>query len=468
MKFISNEKKTGPLKENVHKFRDLSALSTSSVAPAFSIAASYGVIAMYLGFYSIMAIIITFPVWLGAAILFRKFNRLHPNAGASYHWGNKIVSRKYGSFQAWIITLAYFFSIPPIVIPAGEYTDIFLYSTGIIGYGIYSNIYTIFLLGSFWVGITLIASIFGAKPTARLTEIFLVMELSIIGAFVAIALLYLPSATVNPVNISWFVGFGNIMHSPYKYMLAFPVIATIMDGWEIDSYASEESFNREKWPGTTGIIGLIAVFAIYLTTMALMDIETPMNLLSGSLDPLATWANYIIPKYAFIMDIAVISSTASSLWLTTYILSRAWYVMSRERLFPQSFGYVHKKYRSPYGNLIIIAVAAESINAVMVFAPSIEAFFAELLSISGIFLMMEFGFDAFTAIYLYKSKKNSYWLPYLIIGIFSFAGFMLMIIFGLITNMLFLAMFIILVLPGFIIAFRKSKAENFKDALKEY
>ena len=112
-------KSSGTLKSNVHKFADLSALSTSSVAPAFSIAASYGVITLYLGFYSIMAIILTFPVWLGAAIIFRKFNRLYPNAGASYHWGSKIVSRKYGTMQAWIITLAYFFSLPPIVIPSG-------------------------------------------------------------------------------------------------------------------------------------------------------------------------------------------------------------------------------------------------------------------------------------------------------------------------------------------------------------
>ena len=106
-------KNSGALKSNVHKFIDLSALSTSSVAPAFSIAASYGVISLYLGFYSIMAIMLTFPVWLGAALIFRKFNRLYPNAGASYHWGGKIVSRKYGTMQAWIITLAYFFPFHP-------------------------------------------------------------------------------------------------------------------------------------------------------------------------------------------------------------------------------------------------------------------------------------------------------------------------------------------------------------------
>ncbi len=449
---------SGDLKSNVHKFIDLSALSTSSVAPAFSIAASYGVIMLYLGLYSIMAIIITFPVWLGSAILFRKFNRLYPNAGASYHWGNMVVSKRYGSMQAWIITLAYFFSIPPIVIPAGEYTAVLLYNTGIISYTIYHSTITIFLLGSGWIIITLIASILGARPTARLTEIFLVLELSIIAAFVVIAIYFLPGHVINTVSPGWFIGFGIILKEPYKFMLAFPVIATIMDGWEIDSYASEESVNRAKWPGTTGIIGLIAVFAIYLVTLTLMDIETPINLLSASLDPLATWSRYIIPKYSFIMDIAVIASTASSLWLTTYILSRAWYAMSREQLFPKQFGYLNKTRRSPYANLIMIMVTAESINAVMLFVPSIETFFAELLSISGIFLMMEFGIDAFTGIYLYLHRKNINMKHiYLGISIFSFSGFFIMILFGIITNTFFMVLVVILIIPGIIIMYRNNK-----------
>ena len=447
-------KSSGDLKSNVHRFIDLSALSTSSVAPAFSIAASYGVIVMYLGFYSIMAIILTFPVWLGAAIIFRKFNRLYPSAGASYHWGNRIVSRRYGSMQAWVITLAYFFSIPPIVIPAGEYTAVLLYNTGIINYATYNNATTIFIIGSVWISITLIASIMGAKPTARLTEIFLVLELSIIVVFVVIAIYFLPGHTVNPVSYSWFIGFGQILKSPYKFMIAFPVIATIMDGWEIDSYASEESFNREKWPRTTGIIGLIAVFAIYLVTMTLVDIETPINLLSASLDPLATWSQYMIPKYSFIMDIAVIASTASSLWLTTYILSRAWYAMSREKLFPRQFGYINRERKSPYANLLMIGIAAESINTVMLFVPSIEGFFAELLSISGIFLMMEFGIDAFTGIYLYSRRRQiSRKHMYLAVSIFSFTGFSIMILFGLITDTIFLILFIIMMIPGAIMLY---------------
>ena len=51
-----------------------------------------------------------------------------------------------------------------------------------------------------------------------------------------------------------------------------------------------------------------------------------------------------------------------------------------------------------------VMIAAESINAVMLFVPSIESFFAQLLSISGIFLMMEFGIDARYGINVFRSS----------------------------------------------------------------
>ena len=106
----------------------------------------------------------------------------------------------------------------------------------------------------------------------------------------------------------------------------------------------------------------------------------------------------------------------------------------------------------------MIGVAAESINAVMLFMPSIEGFFAELLSISGIFLMMEFGVDAFTGIYLYTHKSKMHMqLLYLFMSIFSFVGFTLMILFGLITNTTFVILTIILIMPGILLLYRDKK-----------
>ncbi|WP_010917681.1 APC family permease [Thermoplasma volcanium] len=461
------ESKIGTLKSNVHGFVDLFALSTSSVAPAFSIAASYGVIAMYLGFHSISAIILVFPVWLASSFIFRKFNRLYPNAGASYHWGNIAVSKVYGSGQSWIITLAYLLSIPPIVIPAGEYTGDLLYSIGAIPQTALSNPVEIFSLGTFWVFVTLVASLLGARPTAKLTELFLAVEVSVIAMFVVIAVMSLHDSVVNRPSISWFIPPIASRNEYVNLLSSLPIIATVLDGWEIDSYASEESVNRERWPGTTGVIGLVLVFTIYVVTMTLMQSEVPIKVLSSSVDPLYAWGMFVAPKYAIVMDLAVIASTASSLWLTTYILSRAWYAMSREGLLPSYLGYLSKTRLVPYVGLILISALAELVNFLMIFSRSIEGFFSVLLSFSGVFLMAEFSMDSLTGIVLFlRNKDLEFRKLYLIVSVLTFVSFTAMICSWVYSELRYSAIFISLVMPALVIAMLERMKDRGKSSVQ--
>ncbi|TRM89018.1 APC family permease, partial [Sulfolobus sp. A20-N-G8] len=117
MKRHSFHTKITDLKSEVLHILDLVPLSTSSVAPTFSIAAAYGVMVSLAGPQAIMATFLTAVPFLLVALIFRQFNLHFPHAGASYHWGCKILGKKFGAFQAWVVTLAYFLSIPPIVIP---------------------------------------------------------------------------------------------------------------------------------------------------------------------------------------------------------------------------------------------------------------------------------------------------------------------------------------------------------------
>ncbi|AAT42752.1 APC family permease [Picrophilus oshimae] len=441
----------GSLRENVHKFNDLIALSVSSVAPAFSIAASYGVIFYYLRFQSLLGIIIAMPFFLLAALIFKKFNRSIPNAGASYVWGKNLVSDRYGRFQSWIVSLAYFFSIPPIVIPAGEYTMDLLKSFGLVT----ESTVNLFLIGSFWILISFLFLALGARPTSRATEIFIITEITVILIFLVLAIKGFPEHYINKFSFSWVDPLK--IKRPYMFIAGFLAIATIMDGWEIDSYASEESMNKNRYPGTTGIIGLIFVFIIYIITMTLMEMETPAGMLSLSDDPLFAWASYISDD-SWIMLIAVISSTASSLWLTTYILSRAWYSMARDGIMFRPFGYIDKR-GSPLISLIIIALLTEIVNAVMLFIPSVENFFAELLSLSGAFLLAEFCMDGFTGLYFF-SGKNHHNRFYILISAIVFSGMLLMIILGFYTNINLAYISMPVIIPGIIIAIKNVNLRN--------
>ncbi|MCI2414173.1 MAG: APC family permease [Candidatus Aramenus sp.] len=381
------------LKREVLHILDLVPLSTSSVAPAFSIAAAYGVMVSLAGPQAIMSTFITAIPFLLIALIFRQFNLHFPHAGASYHWGAKVVGKRFGAFQAWIVTLAYFLSIPPIVVPAGEYTLALLYSLGWIPYSAYSSQFWVSVVGIAWILIATVPLLLGAKPTARFTEAFLMIELVVLALFLGLGFSHFK--VVNPFSWNWFfstrVDWTGVVQ-------ASVVAATIVDGWEIDSYAAEESKRPNKWPGLSGVIGLLSVLVIYGVAMPLMTMETPLNALAQSVDPLYTWAQYVVPPFAWLINLAVLASTASSLWLTEFILSRAWYAMARDNLLPSLFGWVNARFKSPWANVLVMSGLNVLINALMLAFPSVQAFFTLVLSSAGIFLAMEFLLDSVSGV----------------------------------------------------------------------
>lgn len=387
------------LRRRVLHILDLIPLSTSSVAPAFSISAAYGVMTGIMGVHATMSVLVAFPFFLMASFLLRKLNKISPNAGASYHWGAKLVGKRYGLFQFWIVSLAYFLSLPPIVIPAGEYTLDLLYRLGIISYSFESVLWDS-IVGIVWVIIATVPLMLGAKPTAKLTEVFLAVELAVLVSFIVIGIYSIPRS-VNAFSPLMFFD-GEFLLSPREFLslaATLVIVATILDGWEIDSYASEESQKPSQWPGLSGIAGLVIVFSIYMITMPLMSMETPTAELSVSVDPLATWATQVIPGYVWVMDIAVISSTASSLWLTAYILSRVWYSAGREGVLPSKFSSVTRN-GSPWLAVLTISVLEIAVQTLQLSFPSLQSFFGLVLTAAGAFLSLEFGMDSITVTYL--------------------------------------------------------------------
>lgn len=396
------------LKRDVYNLLDLIQLSTSSVAPTFSIAAAYGSMVAIMGVHAFMAVLILFPFFLFSSVIFRKLNKMAPHCGASYHWGTKFVGKKYGAFQFWIVTLAYFLSLPPIIIPAGVYTLDLLFRLGLVSRSVEMSVFWDSMVGIAWALISSIPLFLGAKPTARFTEFFLGVELSILVTFIGVGVWSLPSHSINQVNMSWFFDL-NYFLSPSSFLrlaATMVIVATILDGWEIDSYAAEESKKPKMWPGLSGILGLVSVFLIYSLTMPIMTAETPTFAISSSVDPLARWASYVMPKYVFLMDIAVIASTASSLWLTSYILSRAWYSGAREGLMPKTFMNVHHKFGSPWVVVAFITIMEILVQLLELTFPSASAFFGIVLSSAGAFLLAEFGIDAITFTVVNWRKKK--------------------------------------------------------------
>ncbi|MDA8358636.1 MAG: APC family permease [Actinomycetota bacterium] len=363
------------------RLRDLVPLSVSSVGPMFSVAATGGVMAAEAGWWTLPAIAILAVPFVISSFVFRLLNRHFPQAGASYHWSARVIGRSASRYQAWVLLLAYFFSIPPIAIPAGSYTLALFFPH------LRSSPAAVLIVALFWIGFAAVPLLLGGRPTARITQVFFAVEIVSVAAFGLIGIVRW-HALAQPIH------FGP---PPIGGILIVAVVAaTILDGWEIDSYAAEESVRPRTHPGVGGIVGAVGALVFYAVLYPLMLGETPLHSLSGSVDPLAVWAGRLVPGAPWLMVVPILMSTAGGLWLTSFILTRAMYAMGRERLLPGGFARLNRR-RVPHVAIVTSLGAAAVVVGLELFVSSLGSFFALLLSAAGFFLLAEFFLDSITA-----------------------------------------------------------------------
>ncbi|EQD66328.1 amino acid transporter, partial [mine drainage metagenome] len=101
--------------------------------------------------------------------------------------------RRFGGLQAWIVTLAYFLSLPPILVPAGAYTLSLLVAFGYVSPAVAASIFWQSMVGILWALVAALPLLLGAKPTARFTEGFLIVEGVILALFLGIGFWALPT-----------------------------------------------------------------------------------------------------------------------------------------------------------------------------------------------------------------------------------------------------------------------------------
>ncbi|MDQ6781015.1 MAG: amino acid permease, partial [Candidatus Eremiobacteraeota bacterium] len=160
---------------------DLFVLSSSSMAPAYSLAAVMGLVVAVAGLGAPLAMIVsTVPIAL-IAVGFMRLSASHPSAGAAYSWARMAFGNRVGWFTAMLVILAYYFGTIATALPSAVYTLNFALprlATSPVALGV---------VGTFWIAFSVYFLIIGARPTAKLSAAFLYFELAAIGVLAALA-----------------------------------------------------------------------------------------------------------------------------------------------------------------------------------------------------------------------------------------------------------------------------------------
>lgn len=347
---------------------DLSVLASSSMAPAYSLAAVMGLVVAAAGVGAPLALVVsTIPIAFIASGFFRLATSL-PSAGAAYSWTRLGLGDRIGWFAAMLIIIAYYFGTIATAFPAGIYSLSFLKTT-FAGQQAFASIadqpLAIALAGCVWIAVSVYFLSIGARPTARLSAGFLGFEIAalVIIAFIAFVRPYSGTPLAHAAPLGLGLGATGLQGLIVGAVLSIWITA----GWEISTYSSEESIKGKTAPGAGALIGLLATAAIvYVCMVAFLRAGTVEGFTNHAGDALAYVADRLGGGWVSgLMIAAVLVSSAASLWTTMLTLSRAMFAMARDGVLPRWVGAVHPKYGSPVA--AILAVGAP-VAALMVFA----------------------------------------------------------------------------------------------------
>jgi APA family basic amino acid/polyamine antiporter len=231
------------------------------------------------------------------------------------------------------------------------------------------------------VGAVTALLVVGVSESATANNIIVAIKLTVVIAFIGIGSLYVHPANWSPLipaqipapppgtptdighqigRALWDVVTGN-SHSRYGIggvIHGAAVIFFAYLGFEAVSTAGAESRN----PGRDmpiGILGaLVICTALYIATSAVLVGIVPYASLDNAA-PIATAVNQIgLPWFGFLVKIGAIAGLSSVMLVLLYGQTRIFYTMSRDGLLPSSLALVHKKFKTPWINTIIVGVAA--------------------------------------------------------------------------------------------------------------
>ncbi len=394
------------LKTNTLNLFDATIIATSSVAPAYSLAATIAVLFVVVGAASPAAILVSFVPVFFIALAYYYLNRMDPNCGASYSWVSRTLSPYVGWFGGWVQLCAniLFCAAAPLI--AGAYTLQLLNSFGWISADAAASTVWIAIVGALWLFFVTYMVVKGIRLTANFQWVLLAIEYLVVVGFCVAAFVKVigghPAA--QPVHAHWFNPFALGSLGGLADGAALGVF--FFWGWDTAANVNEESKDANTTPGYAGLISMVVLLVLFLFSATAIDMVTsPANLTNlgtNGGDILYFFASSLSSApVTWLMILAVLSSTVATVQTTLLPSSRLSFSMSRDGVFPKMFGVVHHTWQTPWVGTLITTTLSTLVIA-STFISVINNQFGNLILEIGVLVCFYYGITGIACAWAFR------------------------------------------------------------------
>jgi amino acid transporter len=320
-------------------------IAVSSTAPAYSMAATLGLIVAVVGVHAPATLIVSFLPMLCIAYAFRELNKADPDCGTTFTWTARAFGPWAGWMGGWGIIAADIIVMASLSQIAGRYAFKLVGADGLA-----SSTPWVTVAGVLFIALLTWICYRGIEISARVQQALLAIELIALAVFAVVAFVKagtghaLPGAQAPSLHWldPWTGSFSTLSNS-------FLLAVFVYWGWDCALSVNEETKDSARTPGkaaVTSTLVLVAVFAIIST--AALAFAGPAFLAHNSTDVLGAMANAVLGSTAGkLLILCVLTSTAASTQTTIMPTARAVLAMAAHRALPARLAKMSPRYLTP-------------------------------------------------------------------------------------------------------------------------
>ncbi|MFI5689701.1 amino acid permease [Streptomyces sp. NPDC051636] len=384
-------------------------IGLASTAPAYSIAATLGLIVAAVGPQAPIVTMVAFVPMLLIAYAFRELNASNADCGTTFIWTTRAFGPRTGWMGGWGIIVANVIAMASLAEIAGTYSFRLAGLNGLAEDRLWTTV-----AGIVWITVMTTVCYVGIELSAAVQRWLLCLEAGMLVLFAVAALVRVytdPPPTAIHVSASWFNPFE--VSSAKALTSGLLAAVFIYWGWDTAVSINEETVDSTRIPGRAAVMSTVLLLIMYafVTTSAqsfagvgssgvgLGNTDNSDDVLSGLGD--AVFGSHdtglLLSRLLILM---VLTSALASTQTTILPLARTVFSMAVHKALPSRFARVHRRFLTPTWSTV--GMGAVSIAFLVLLASFSGNVLADSIDSVGLAITFQYGLTGFACLWYHR------------------------------------------------------------------
>ncbi|MFI9780570.1 amino acid permease [Streptomyces sp. NPDC051956] len=384
-------------------------MGLASTGPAYSLAATLGIIVAGVGLQAPIVTMLAFVPMLLVAYAFRELNASNADCGTTFTWATRAFGPRTGWMGGWGLIVA------NIIVMASLAQIAAAYGFRLMGLdALAENRLWTTAAGVVWIAVLTVICYVGISFSAAVQRWLLCLEvvMLILLAVAALVRVYTsPPPTAIHVSASWFNPFA----VPSVTAMTSGILAGVFIywGWDTAFSVNEETVDSTRIPGRAAVLSTVLLLAMYglVSTSAqafagvgtsgigLGNADNADDVFSGLGE--AVFGSHGTGLFlSRLLILMVLTSALASAQTTILPLARTVFSMAVHKAVPSRFARVHRRFLTPTWGTI--GMGAASIALFVLLTSLSQNVLADSIDSVGLAIAFQYGLTGFACVWYHR------------------------------------------------------------------